>query len=85
MKSFITPIAIRKIGAQVLYDNKSVDIGGNVKIASNENQIKLKDDSMTFANVTRALTKLGAKPKDIISILENIKRAGAIRAKLEVI
>lgn len=66
-------------------DNKSVDIGGNVKIASNENQIKLKDDSMTVANVTRALTKLGAKPKDIISILENIKRAGAITAKLEVI
>lgn len=66
-------------------DNKSVDIGGNVKIAANENQIKLKDDSMTVANVTRALTKLGAKPKDIISILENIKRAGAITAILEVI
>lgn len=66
-------------------DNKSVDIGGNVKIAANENQIKLKDDSMTVANVTRALSKLGAKPKDIISILENMKRAGAITAKLEVI
>lgn len=66
-------------------DNKSVDIGGDVKIAANENQIKFKDDSMTVANVTRALTKLGAKPKDIISILENIKRAGAITAKLEVI
>lgn len=66
-------------------DNKSVDIGGDVKIAANENQVKLKDESMTVANVTRALSKLGAKPKDIISILENIKRAGAITAKLEVI
>ena len=66
-------------------DNKSVDIGGDVKIASNENQIKLKNESMTVANVTRALSKLGAKPKDIISILENIKRAGAITATLEII
>lgn len=66
-------------------DNTSADIGGNVKIASNENQIKLKNESMTVANVTRALSKLGAKPKDIISILENIKRAGAITATLEVI
>lgn len=66
-------------------DNKSTDIGGNVKIAGSENQIKLKNESMTVANVTRALSKLGAKPKDIISILENIKRAGAITATLEVI
>ncbi len=76
-----------KIEANPLFDddNKSVDIGGDVKIATNENQIKLKNDSMTVANVTRALSKLGAKPKDIISILENIKRAGAITAKLEII
>ncbi len=66
-------------------DNKSIDIGGDVRILPNENQIKLKDSSMTVANVTRALSKLGAKPKDIIAILENMKRAGAISVKLEVI
>jgi flagellar P-ring protein FlgI len=66
-------------------DTTSVDIGGNVKIAANENQIKIKEESMTVANVTRALSKLGAKPKDIISILENIKRSGAITARLEII
>lgn len=66
-------------------DDKSVNIGGDVTIAGNENQIKLKNESMTVANITRALNKLGAKPKDIISILENIKRAGAITATLEVI
>ncbi|MBV5278085.1 MAG: flagellar basal body P-ring protein FlgI [Campylobacteraceae bacterium] len=66
-------------------DTKSLDIGSDVKIATNENQIKMKEESMTVANVTRALSKLGAKPKDIISILENIKRSGAITAKLEVI
>ncbi|MDD2382604.1 MAG: flagellar basal body P-ring protein FlgI [Sulfurospirillaceae bacterium] len=68
-----------------LDDNKSIDIGNNVRIAANENQIKITEESMTVANVTRALNKLGAKPKDIISILENIKRSGAITAKLEII
>lgn len=66
-------------------DNQSVDIGGNVQIAASENRIKMNEDSMTVANVARALTKLGAKPKDIISILENIKRSGAITAQLVVI
>lgn len=66
-------------------DNKSIDIGGGVKIVPDENQIKLRESSMTVANVTRALNKLGAKPKDIISILENMKRAGAITVRLEVI
>ncbi|MDD3324274.1 MAG: flagellar basal body P-ring protein FlgI [Sulfurospirillaceae bacterium] len=66
-------------------DDKSVDIGGNVKIAANENQLKIKEQYITVANVARALHKMGAKPKDIISILENIKRAGAINAKLEII
>lgn len=71
--------------ANFLDDNKSVDIGSNVRIASNDNQIKITEESMTVANITRALNKLGAKPKDIISILENIKRSGAITAVLEVI
>lgn len=66
-------------------DTKSLDIGNNVKISAAENQIKMKEESMTVANVTRALSKLGAKPKDIISILENIKRSGAITARLEII
>ena len=66
-------------------DDKIQDIGGGVKIANAQNRIKVEKGSMTVANVARALNKLGAKPKDIISILENIKRSGAITAKLEII
>jgi len=66
-------------------NTQDIDIGGNVLLAPNENRIKMNSNSMTVANVTRALTKLGATPKDIISILENIKRSGAITAQLVVI
>ena len=40
---------------------------------------------LTIANVTKALQRLGATPKDVIAILEAIKRAGALEASLEVI
>ena len=75
-----------KIEAQdVVADAANVDIGGDVKINGAENRIKIKQESMTVANIARALNKLGAKPKDIISIIENIKRSGAITAQLEII
>lgn len=78
-------ITIKIEASNAPLDDKSVDIGGDVQIASTENRIKIKEESMTVANIARALTKLGAKPKDIISILENIKRSGAITAQLEII
>ena len=78
-------ITIKIEAADIGADEKNIDIGGDVKIAGSENRIKIKQESMTVANIARALTKLGAKPKDIISILENIKRSGAITAKLEII
>lgn len=78
-------ITIKIEAADIGADEKNIDIGGDVKIAGSENRIKIKQESMTVANIARALNKLGAKPKDIISILENIKRSGAITAKLEII
>lgn len=65
--------------------NESVDMSDGVQIALNENLLNLQNEAITVANITRALHKLGAQPKDIISIIQNIKRAGAIRAELEVI
>ncbi len=64
---------------------ENVNMKDGVDIGVNENLLNMQDGKITVANLTRALHKLGAKPKDIISILQNIKRAGAIRAKLEVI
>ncbi len=79
-------ITIKIEPRKVLAKNgKDVDLNDGVKLAVNENQLNMKSDKITVANITRALHKLGAKPKDIISIIENIKRAGAINAKLEII
>ena len=61
-----------------------VDVG-NVAINTNTNTIKINENDITVANITRALNKLGATPKEIIAIIENLKRAGAIHAGVEVI
>jgi len=74
---------VKKIIEDELEDG--INMKNGVHISANENLLNIEDDKITVANLTRALHKLGAKPKDIISIIQGIKKAGAIRAKLEVI
>ncbi len=62
-----------------------VDMGDGVSIGVNSNTLTTAQEMPTVANVTRALQKLGATPKVIISILEAMKKAGAISVDLEII
>jgi len=57
----------------------------NAVIGINENELYTKKGTTTVANLVRSLQKLGATPKDIISILEAMKSAGSISAELKVI
>jgi len=63
----------------------SVKVDKDLIIGLNENELYTKKGTTTVANITRSLQKLGATPKDIISILEAIKSAGAISADLQII
>ena len=57
----------------------------NLVIGLNENEIYTKKGTTTVANLVRSLQKLGATPKDIISILEAMKSAGSIAADIKVL
>lgn len=63
----------------------SMRVDNDLVIGLNENEIYTKKGTTTVANLVRSLQKLGASPKDIISILETMKSAGSISAELEVI
>ncbi len=79
-------ITIKIEPRKTISSNKNdVNMNDGVQLAINQNQLNMDSNEITVANITRALHKLGAKPKDIISIIENIKRAGAINAELEII
>ena len=61
------------------------NIGSGTQIQPTDETVITRPGATTVANIARALKKLGAAPKDIISILEAMKKAGAIYADLEVI
>jgi flagellar P-ring protein precursor FlgI len=58
-----------------------VDVGVKQDLAKN---VVLKDGA-TVEELVQALTAIGSTPRDIISILQNLKSAGALEAELEVI
>jgi flagellar P-ring protein precursor FlgI len=41
--------------------------------------------SATVEDLVRALGSIGSTPRDVIAILQNLQRAGALEAELEVI
>ncbi len=63
----------------------SMVVDDDLVIGLNENEIYTSKGTTTVANLVRSLQKLGATPKDIISILEAMKSAGSISAELKVI
>jgi len=63
----------------------SMVVDKDLVIGLNENEIYTTKGTTTVANLVRSLQKLGATPKDIISILEAMKSAGSISAELKVI
>ena len=63
----------------------SMEVDSNLVIGLNQNEVYTKEGTTTVANLVRSLQKLGATPKDIISILETMKTAGSISAELRVL
>ena len=63
----------------------SMAVDKNLVIGLNEDEVYMKKGTTTVANLVRSLQKLGATPKEIISILEAMKSAGSISAELKVI
>jgi flagellar P-ring protein precursor FlgI len=66
-------------------DSSVVPMGKDMQIDQNNGEVVTKEGATTVANIARSLKKLGATPKDIISILEAMKNAGAIHADLQII
>lgn len=68
----------------ILSPDGAIRIDKDLVIGLNENEVYTKEGTTTVANLVRSLQKMGASPKDIISILEAMKSAGSIVADLVV-
>lgn len=89
----ITPVVITQgdITVKILAQDSvakpagSVTMDKSLVIGLNENEVYTEKGTTTVANIARSLQKLGASPKELISILQAMKSAGAIAVDLEVI
>lgn len=71
-----TPFA----GGQTVVTNNT-----DIQMRSEGGAIQHVQTSANLADVVRGLNALGATPQDLLSILQNLKSAGALKADLEVI
>ncbi len=60
----------------------TIDMG---EAEPNEERVMMLDGTSTIGELVRGLNSLGVKPRDLISILEGIKAAGALQAELELL
>lgn len=74
-----------KITQEALTDPKATDIGDGTTLSPSQNIISTNGKKPTISSVVRALQKMGATPKNIISILSAMKQSGAISADLEIV
>jgi flagellar P-ring protein precursor FlgI len=58
---------------------------GKVSKDGADEKVMLLDTGVSVGDLVQALNKLGVSPKDLISILQSIKAAGALHGDLEVL
>lgn len=74
-----------KITQDQITDPKAADLGDETTLSVTQNMISTNGKKPTVSNIVRALQKMGASPRNIISILNAMKQSGAISAELEIV
>lgn len=72
----------------IAHGSLSVKVGGKDGKPSKETpdeKVMVLDSGVSVGDLVQALNKLGVTPKDLISILQSIKAAGALHGELEVL
>jgi len=82
------------ISSQAEVNQPDTPFAGGQTVVTDRTDIEMRSEggslqrittSANLADVVRALNALGATPQDLLSILQNLKSAGALRADLEII
>jgi flagellar P-ring protein FlgI len=65
--------------------NTVVTTDSNLSVQEGQNRLLLVPQSSTIGELVRALNAIGVTPRDLITIFQSIKAAGALHAELEII
>jgi flagellar P-ring protein precursor FlgI len=67
----------------ISHGSLSVKVGDGKK--GSDEKVAVLDGGVNVGDLVQALNKLGVSPKDLITILQSIKAAGALHGELEVL
>ncbi len=77
-------VKISKIA--ISHGDLTVKVGGESGAkAKDADKLMVMDEAVSVGDVVKAMNSLGVSPKDLITILQNIKAAGALQGELEVL
>lgn len=78
-------VKISKIA--ISHGDLTVKVGGaeGGAKAKDADKLMVMDEAVNVGDVVKAMNALGVSPKDLITILQNIKAAGALQGELEVL
>ncbi len=62
-----------------------VSTESDLKVSEDKNRLLLLPEGKTIGELIRALNAIGVSPRDLITILQAMKAAGALQAELEII
>lgn len=75
-----------KITKEPLNDSKKTqDLDNNMSLDTAHNTLSSNGKSITIAGVVKALQKIGVSAKGMVSILQALKKSGAISAEMEIL
>ncbi|MCQ2824784.1 flagellar basal body P-ring protein FlgI [Helicobacter pylori] len=75
-----------KITKEPLNDSKNTqDLDNNMSLDTAHNTLSSNGRSITIAGVVKALQKIGVSAKGMVSILQALKKSGAISAEMEIL
>ncbi|GAA7487783.1 flagellar basal body P-ring protein FlgI [Helicobacter pylori] len=75
-----------KITKEPLNDSKNTqDLDHNMSLDTAHNTLSSNGKSITIAGVVKALQKIGVSAKGMVSILQALKKSGAISAEMEIL
>ncbi|GAA7506979.1 flagellar basal body P-ring protein FlgI [Helicobacter pylori] len=75
-----------KITKEPLNDSKNTqDLDNNMSLDTDYNTLSSNGKNITIAGVVKALQKIGVSAKGMVSILQALKKSGAINAEMEIL
>ncbi len=69
----------------ISHGNLSVKVTGKDGKTTTDEKVMVLDSGVSVGDLVQSLNKLGVTPKDLISILQSIKAAGALHGELEIL